>query len=166
MKGDVGTADIENMSEDQAPASTPAAAPKKRSPVMLAALLFVGLAAGVGISKATGGSSTPPGGEPPPEPGEIAVIEPINVNLAGGHFLRIGVGAQLTKKVPDKGEAWVKVKGSKVADAIITVFSGRELAVVQSTQGRLEGVHELEKQVTESTEGEVMKIYLSEYVSQ
>jgi flagellar protein FliL len=138
---------------------------KKKSPMMLIMLLVVGLLGGVGVSKVMGGSSGP-AVEPPPEAGEIANIEPININLADGHFLRIGVGAQLTKKVPEKAEAWVKVEGAKVRDAVIKVFSGKELTVVRSTTGREELVRELDELVSESTEKQVMKVYLAEYVSQ
>src|SRR3954452_3406350 len=112
---------------DETPTPTAATAEKKKSPIMLVLLLFVGLAGGVGVSKVMGGGSSGSAAEPPPEAGEVATIEPININLAGGHFLRIGVGAQLTKKVPEKAEAWVKVEGPKVNDGIITVFSGKEM---------------------------------------
>lgn len=138
---------------------------KKRSPIMLIVLLVVGLAGGVGVSKVTGGGGTP-APEPPPEPGEIANIEAININLADGHFLRIAVGAQLTKAVPEKAEAWEKVEGAKVRDAVIKVFSGKEMSEVRSTSGREELVRELDELVTESTEKQVMKVYLAEYVSQ
>jgi flagellar protein FliL len=138
---------------------------KKKSPAMLVVLLVVGLIGGVAVSKMMGGSSAPPI-EPPPEAGEIANIEPININLANGHFLRVGVGAQLTKKVPEKAEAWVEVEGAKVRDAMIKVFSGKDLATVQSSEGREEAVKELEELVIEATEKKVMKVYLFEYVSQ
>jgi flagellar FliL protein len=112
------------------------------------------------------GGSSGPVVEPPPEAGEIANIEAININLADGRFLRVAVGAQLTKKVPEKAEVWVEVEGAKVRDAMITVFSGKKIAEIQSTEGRMEAVKELEELVVESTEKKVMKIYLGEYVSQ
>jgi flagellar protein FliL len=138
---------------------------KKKSPMMLILLLVVGIVGGVVVSKMMGGSSAPVA-EPPPEAGEIATIEPININLADGHFLRISVGAQLTKKVPEKAEAWVKVESPKVTDAMIKVFSGQPLEHVRSTEGREELVKELEELVMENTEKQVMKVYLGEYVSQ
>jgi flagellar protein FliL len=138
---------------------------KKKSPMMLVLLLVVGLVGGVGVSKMMGGGGAP-AAEPPPEAGEIANIEAININLAGGRFLRVAVGAQLTKKVPEKGEAWVEIEGAKVRDAMIKVFSGKDIAVVQSSEGREEAVKELEELVIESTEKQVMKVYLAEYVSQ
>jgi flagellar protein FliL len=150
------------MSTDTATTTT---VEKKKSPVMLIVLLVVGLLGGVGVSKMMGGSSGA-AAEPPPEAGEIANIEAININLANGHFLRVAVGAQLTKAVPEKAEAWVKTEGAKVRDGLIKVFSGKDLASVQSTTGREELVREVEEAVSESTEKQVMKIYLAEYVSQ
>jgi flagellar FliL protein len=139
---------------------------KKKSPVKLIVLVVVGLVGGIGVSKVMGGGSSGPVVEPPPEAGEVANIEPININLADGRFLRVAVGAQLTKKVPEKAEAWVKVEGAKVNDAMIRVFSGKTIAVIQSTEGREEALKELEELVSESTEKQVMKVYLVEYVSQ
>jgi flagellar FliL protein len=153
------------MSEEKKSEAKEKDGAKKKSPMMLVLLLVVGLVGGVGVSKIMGGSSAP-AVEPPPEPGEIANIEAININLADGHFLRIAVGAQLTKKVPEKAEAWVKVDGAKVRDAMIKVFSGKKMEAVRSTEGREEAIKELEELVTESTEKQVMKVYLSEYVSQ
>ena len=150
------------MSEETVTKDSPA---KKKSPVMLIMLLVVGLVGGVGVSKMMGGSSGP-AVEPPPEAGEIANIEAININLADGHFLRIAVGAQLTKQVPEKAEAWVEIEGAKVRDALIKVFSGKEMADIRSTTGREELVRELEELVGEATEKQVMKVYLAEYVSQ
>jgi flagellar FliL protein len=138
---------------------------KKKSPMLLIMLLVLGLVGGIGVSKVMGGGGGP-AVEPPPEPGEIANIEAININLAEGRFLRVAVGAQLTKKVPEKGEAWVKIEGAKVRDAMIRVFSGKTVAVIQSTEGREELVRELEELVVEATEKQVMKVYLAEYVSQ
>jgi flagellar FliL protein len=36
------------------------------------------------------------GAAPPPKPGEVVALEPIQVNLADGHYLRIGIALQLT----------------------------------------------------------------------
>jgi flagellar FliL protein len=140
---------------------------KKKSPLVLVLLLVAGLVGGVGVSKVMGGGgSAAPVAEPPPEPGEVAIIEAININLAGGHFLRISVGAQLTKKVVLKGEVWAKSEGAKVSDATIDVFSGRKKEDLDTTEGRKEALGELKDRASEATEKEVMAIYLNEYVTQ
>ena len=68
----------------------------------------------------------PDGEAPPPEPGEVVTLEPIQVSLAGGHYLKVGIALQLTA---DAAEA----EGSKALDATIPQFSGRPLA--QLTDG-------------------------------
>ena len=67
---------------------------------------------------ATGSSSSRPPAEQP-EPGEVVTLEPIQINLAGGHYLRIGLALQLTA---DAHEA----DGSKALDATIELFSGAD----------------------------------------
>ena len=37
-----------------------------------------------------------PSGPAEPEPGEVMTMEPIQVNLAGGHYLRVGIALQLS----------------------------------------------------------------------
>ena len=59
-------------------------------------------------------------GQGAPKPGEVVRLEPIQVNLAGGHYLKIGIALQLTA---DAHEA----DGSKALDATIDLFSGRSM---------------------------------------
>ena len=47
----------------------------------------------------------------------MVALEPIQINLAGGHYLRVGVALQLT-------EAAHEADGSKALDATIAIFSG------------------------------------------
>jgi flagellar FliL protein len=156
------------MSDEATPAKDKSTKEKKGvSPVLLVLLLLVGLGGGLGIAKVTGGSKgSGPAVEPPPEPGEVAVIESINVNLAGGHFLRIGVGAQLTKEVTAKPEEWAKTDGAIVRDVIVDVFSGQPMAELESAEGRKHAVETMTERSIEATEKEVMKIYLTEFVMQ
>jgi flagellar protein FliL len=139
---------------------------KKKSPLMLILLLVAGLVGGIGVSKVMGGGSAGPVVEPKPEPGEVAVITAINVNLEGGHFLRVSIGAQLTKKVVLKGDVWAKSEGAKVSDATIDVFSGKTKAELDTTEGRKKALAELKDKASEATEKEVMDVYLNEFVTQ
>jgi flagellar protein FliL len=143
-------------------------AKKGKSPLVLVILLLVGVVGGMAVSKMVLGGSAEAGteAEPPPEPGEVAAIDAININLADGHFLRIGVGAQLTKEVTVKPEAWAETEGTKVRDAIIEVFSGRDMTELSTAEGRKAAVHELTELAMERTEKQVMGIYLSEFVMQ
>ena len=96
-----------------------------------------------------------------PEPGEVVTLEPIQVNLADGHYLRLGFDLQLTEEVgeeaPDTGKA---------VDAAIALFSGRSVSEVSDPEKREELKEKLLHQVEELYEGEVMDLYLTNYVTQ
>ncbi|NYG57045.1 flagellar basal body-associated FliL family protein [Nocardioides perillae] len=102
----------------------------------------------------------PSGPPPPPEPGEVTALEPIQVNLAGGHFLRIGIALQATTTVAHD------VEGSKALDAVIHVYSGKKLEEVMAPKEREHLKEELKKEVDHLYHGDVMDVYLTEYVAQ
>ena len=154
------------MSDITTPVSSGKDKKKGISQVVLVLLLLVGLGGGLAIAKVTGGGAASATSEPPPEPGGVAVIDSINVNLAGGHFLRVGVGAQLTTAVEAKPEEWAKTEGAIVRDVIIDVFSGENMAELQTPEGRKQHVDELRERAIEATDKQVMSIYLTEFVMQ
>ena len=94
-----------------------------------------------------------------PKPGEVLAMEPIQVNLSGGHYLRLGLGLQLV-------EGAHEVDGSKAADAAITVFSGLPVAEVNEPKVREHLREELNHVLEERYHGEVMEVYYTEYVTQ
>jgi flagellar FliL protein len=98
----------------------------------------------------------PPG---PPKPGEVVTLEPIQVNLAGSHYLRVGIALQLV-------EGAAKVDGSKALDATITEFSGLGMDAVNDPAQRATYKKALEKQLDKSYEGDVMGVYFTEFVTQ
>lgn len=97
--------------------------------------------------------------ESAPKPGEVVKIEPIQVNLAGGHYLRLGVALQLTEKAHE-------VDGSKALDAAIGVFSGRAVGDLNKPATREELRKELEKELDHRYHGDVMAVYFTEFVTQ
>lgn len=85
--------------------------------------------------------------KPVPIPGAPLVIEPVNINLADGALLRLGMTLQLTEEAsahegdpPDPGKA---------LDSAITLFSGRDIAELQSKKSvaklKAELLHEIEE---------------------
>ncbi len=98
--------------------------------------------------------------EPAPEPGDVLVVEAISLNLADGHYLRIGVGLQLTADVAEEPDT------ARALDLVVTTFSGREVAEVTSPEGREALRGELVDRLTEAYEGEVMDVYFTDYVTQ
>ena len=100
------------------------------------------------------------GGAPAePEAGEISTLEPIQINLASNHYLRLGLALQLTK---DAGE----VDGSRALDAAIDMFSGRNMNVLAQTVKRDQLKAELTKILDERYDGGVMGVYFTEFVTQ
>ncbi len=93
------------------------------------------------------------------DPGTVVPLEPIQINLAGEHYLRIGVALQLTSAAKE-------ADGSKALDATIDEFSGRTMEEVTSPMKRRQLKRALVKHLEHLYEGEVMGIYFTEFVTQ
>jgi flagellar FliL protein len=137
------------------------APPKKGKKKLVLILGVVVLALGAGayfFLKPAGGAeaATPP----PPQPGGIAQIDPVSVNLAGGHYLRVGFSMQLT------AAAGEEVEQAKALDIAIALYSGRTMEEVNDPTRREELKDELATQLEEAYEGEVMGVYLTDFVTQ
>jgi flagellar protein FliL len=124
----------------------------KKLVVLLLVLALVGAAAWWFLLR---GPSAPE----EPVPGEVVALEPIQINLADGHYLRIGVALQLT-------EAAHEVDGSKALDAVIELFSGAEPAELANPEKRHEYKKHLEKELAHSYHGDVLEVYFTELVTQ
>lgn len=98
--------------------------------------------------------------EPAPDPGAVLVVEPISLNLADGHYLRIGIGLQLTADVAEEPDT------ARALDLVVALFSQRPVAEVTTTEGRDALKAELLRQLEEAYEGEVMDVYFTDYVTQ
>ena len=93
-----------------------------------------------------GGSSCKPSG--PARAGSRArssTLEPIQINLADGHYLRIGIALQLTA---DAHEA----DGSKALDATIDLFSGQSTTPTCRSRG---SASELKEELAQKLDGEL-----------
>ena len=96
---------------------------------------------------------------PPPEPGVVLAVEPMSINLAEGHYLRLGLGLQLTTKALDLDAAMAR-------DAAISLFSGRTVEEISDPATRATLKFELAAELAELYDGEVMGVYLTDYVTQ
>ncbi len=97
--------------------------------------------------------------EAEPKPGEVVQLEPVQVNLAGGHYLRLGMALQLTEKAHE-------ADGSKALDAAISLFSGLPVGEVNKPAERDRLKHELVEELDHLYHGDVMDVYLTEFVTQ
>ncbi|WP_257430396.1 flagellar basal body-associated FliL family protein [Nocardioides carbamazepini] len=100
-----------------------------------------------------------PSGDSEPKPGKVAPLEAIQVNLAGGHYLRLGMALQLTESAHE-------VDGSRALDAAITVFSGLPVEEVNKPDVREALRQQLVDRLQERYHGDVMEVYFTEYVTQ
>lgn len=94
------------------------------------------------------------------ELGTVQAVEPISINLAGGRYLRLGLGLQLTAEVAED------VDTVKALDLAIALFSQRPVEEISTPEGRNALKRELAAQLTEVYEGEVVDVYFSNFVYQ
>jgi flagellar protein FliL len=73
---------------------------------------------------------------PEPKPGAVVKLDDITVNLAGVHFLKLGIAIQPTAKAKE-------VDGSKALDLAITEFSGKTVDELSTNEGRSKTKEEL-----------------------
>lgn len=115
---------------------------------------------GPGASAASETTATAAPTEPEaPEPGEVEQLEPVSLNLADGHYLRIGIALQLTADAHALDKA-------KAVDLVLTHYSGRTVEEVSAAQTREALRAELATKLSEAYDGEVMGVYLTDYVTQ
>lgn len=137
------------------------AAPDEAAPTGGSKKKLILVAALVGVLGAAGWFffMRPAGAEAGPEPGEVVALEPIQVNLAGGHYLRVGIALQLTTKAHE-------VDGSQALDTLIAVFSGHSMEEVNQPKVRESLREDLVKKLEKRYEEGVMGVYFTEYVTQ
>lgn len=133
---------------------------KKKLVLIVLVLLLVGGAAYFFLLKPKAPADGATAVEPPPEPGAVLVIEPISLNLADGHYLRLGLGLQLTADAAEEPDT------ARALDQAVALFSGRAVDEVGSPEGREALQAELVDLLDEAYEGEVMDVYFMDYVTQ
>ena len=135
---------------------------KKLSKKMLIIVLVVVLAAAGGayffLLKPSGSSK--PAAEPAPIPGKVLTIPAVSVNLEGTHYLRLGLGLQLTAATAESPDP------AQALDLAIALFSGHTVAEVSDPATREKFKAELAAQLKKAYDGEVMDVYLTDYVTQ
>lgn len=142
-----------------APPSAPAAPPRRRGRIIVLMLVVAAVAAGVVfyLMRPTDTVAAPE--EPEPEPGITMLVDPRNINLADGHYLRLGFAIEL---VADAEEVPVPV----ATDIAIALFSGRTVEEVNDPERRAALKEELTAQLTEAYEGQVYAVHLTDFVTQ
>ncbi|WP_028050732.1 flagellar basal body-associated protein FliL [Cellulomonas sp. URHD0024] len=153
----IGGGSITPTAEPESEAPSKKKSKKKLMVVVLVAVLAVGGGAYWFLGR--GGT---PAAEAAPEKGVVLTIDPVSLNLAQGHYLRLGLALQLTKKVgttdvPDTAEA---------LDMAISLFSGHTVAEVTDPKTRAALKAQLVTELGKAYDGKVMDVYLTNYVTQ
>lgn len=98
----------------------------------------------------------------PPVGGDIVSMDPTTLNLANGHYLKVGVAIQLVK-----GKATMAdFKTAEAAEKVIDEFSNRTVASLSSNQARKALTEDLTKQIKAAYKDEVFAIFLTQFVTQ
>lgn len=145
-----------------APPPEPAPEPTRRKKGLL---VVVGVVVVLAVAAAAWFLLLAPEGQSTAEPepvvlGEVLQVEPVSLNLANGRYLRLGIALQLTAEVEEA------VDTARALDQAIALFSGRDIAEVSDPAVRDQLKAELAAQLTETYHGEVVDVYLTEYVTQ
>ncbi len=153
---------------EAAPAEKPKKAKggsKKKLIIIGAAALVVVVAAAYFLVLAPKGKKGP---EEPPKPVAVVQFEPHSLNLADGHYLRLGFALELAKTSGGgHGGEGGELDAAPALDAAITVFSGHTVAEVTDPTTREQLRAELLTQVQEHYgEDVVMGVKFSDYVTQ
>ncbi|MFF5232029.1 flagellar basal body-associated protein FliL [Dactylosporangium sp. NPDC000521] len=155
------------MAKDEKAAAAPpetGEAPKKgrKKLIMIIAIVVVLLGGGAGgwfMFKPSSATA-----EPEPEPGAVVPLDPVTINLADGHFLKLRLSLQATADVTEAPD------GSKALDIAIELYSNRPMAELMSNTERERSKAELrekiEKAYTVNKEKEIMDVYFTSFVIQ
>jgi len=142
-------------------AATEGEAPEKSKKKLIIGIVVVLLVAGLGykfMGKSSGGAAA---AKPKPEAGAVVKLDPININLAGGHYLKLGLALQATKAAGEEAP-----EGSQVLDSAIALFTNRTMADLSTEASRDKAKAELAADAAKQYPDKVMDVYFTEFVMQ
>lgn len=96
--------------------------------------------------------------------GPIAKMEPISINLADGHYLKVGLGVQLSEK--GNVEEFDKGPIMRVQDLLIEIAGGADMAELSTAEGREGLKKELKERAHKLFGEEVVDFYFTDFVMQ
>ena len=149
---------------DQQPAGKGKRKGSRRLVVVLAIVVVVALAAGAYLvllrPHGTAGATPAPKPTPTQVAGEVLDVDPVSVNLAGGHYLRLGLALQLSTTVKEKPDP------ARALDLAIALYSGRSVDEVSAAATRDQLKAQLLAELQKAYGEGVMDVYLTDYVTQ
>lgn len=123
-----------------------------------------------------GDESEPTEEEASAEVGEVIDLEPVNINLAENHYLRVAISIGLSADEDHGAEKKTKKKEAEAegptfhtapaSDLLLKVFSGRSMAELATPEGRDAARQELLTLMIEQYDGQVVAVFFTEFVMQ
>lgn len=133
---------------------------KKKIILMIVPILLIGGGAAAFFLLRGGGEEK----KHEPVPGLVIPVEPITVNLAGGHFLKIGFALQQDLNAP--GGHGAEPDASKATDIVIATLSNMPIDELTSAEDRAQVKEELVEKIAEAYHHEIYDLYFTEFVMQ
>ena len=145
--------------------------------IVLVLMLLLGAAAGYTLKGGGGGAeaASGPTTTAAPEPGVMVSIEPLSLNLADGHYLKVGIAVQLVDGAiegaghgagAEISEEWLAEHGPMVRDLVISELGGVHIAELASADARDVVRHTLLEKANERLHESVYAIYFTEFIMQ
>jgi flagellar FliL protein len=100
--------------------------------------------------------------EPQPEPGTVLRLDSITINLAGGHFLKLGLGLQQDAAASSHSEP----DGAIALDLAIDQFSQMTITELSTAEGRNTAKQHLLEKIEEAYHHLFYDVYFTEFVMQ
>jgi flagellar FliL protein len=142
--------------------------PKGKGNLVPAVVLAVGLLGG-GYFMSQGGGKAASAAEAPTTStialGEVVKLDPVTLNLADGHFLKVTMALQLGKGGV-AAELTKSGRAARAANIALTVLQHKTLAELTPPAARQEAQDEISTKVHEAFGEEVVSVYWLEFVMQ
>jgi flagellar FliL protein len=105
--------------------------------------------------------------------GPIVSIDPITLNLADDHYLKVGLALQLKAPEEESGghggseaEPMAEGETAKALDQAISLLSQRTMAQLSNAESRAQVKEQLAELIGEAYDGQVTGVYFTEFVMQ
>ena len=153
------------MSKDEK--EVPAEAPKKSKKMLMIiviALVVLG-GGGAGAFFVLTGDSAEAAAEEPVKGAVVTMDNALTINLAEGHYLKLGFALQATEEAGEE-----EIDMSEAIDLAIDQYTGMEVGELETTKGReaakAELLEKIEKVYNVEDQHIIMGIYFTQFVTQ
>ena len=154
------TAAAERVADVAATEAAPKKSRKRLVVILLVVVVLAAAGAGWYVFLGPGHGASAPKPAPTPVAGQVLTVDPVSVNLADGHYLRLGLAIQLSDAVKQTPNA------SRALDLAIALYSGRTVDEVSAPATRDQLKAQLLAQLRQAYGEGVMDVYLTDYVTQ